>query len=556
MHTSTQKKEAILSHISDMFFIAFMCNNSLSANTQKFITDMAHAYRITDDEINQCFQHMGQNNCTAPHSEDDRLLFIRHLLTVALMDGSLQPEQQAFAADVCKAYGFHNTKDMVTRYAQQIIREYQNDVKGTHNNDAISEEEYQKDLSHRIREGKICLERYQIPSAFDYLVYPALADATARKLFSRIIYNVYPLFMLRPEQTRLLQTLAEQGHGIAQYAWGRYHLLVRPCNNSLELAAQWLKAAMNHGIADAKLSYALMIRDGLLGMADRDEFLRLREQAYNDDSTQAFVNTINELIYGSPYTRPDPMEVISIMQDILTDEQGNECTDSLKVEPVYYNLLGRAYQATGQNQKAEHAFINAIQMGHYESMRNLILLTCYDSEYKPVNIMALKEYTRIGCEHNDAASYSYRPDIPGRSTAQIREDLETACRLGDDDAPYLLGCYCYYGEKGFPTDYKQAWKWFSLGTRYNSSACYAMLATMTDEGHCPYPKDTAAFAACCRLNALRLGDPDQLEAVIEAYDRGLLSAYREEIEKYHLPLYQDLLREQQDEDDGRYDAWV
>lgn len=556
MSSQDPKKAAILSHISDMFFIASIHNNSLSAHAQEFITNAARAYHLTDRELQQCFHNMGNSSSAVPHSEDDRLLYIKQLLVTALMDGSIYPEQQAYAADVCRLYSFNNPEDMVVRMARQIIREFHNDSSGIADDDTISEEEYQKNLSLRIREGKVCLERYQIPSAFDYLVYPALADATARKLFSRIIYNVYPLFMLRPEQTRQLQTLAEQGHGIAQYAYGRYHQLVRPCDNSLELAAKWLKTAMDHGIADAKCSYALMIRDGLLGMADHDEFIRLRNEAYKEESIHAFCNLTNEIIRGTTNTPADPEGMIDILEDILLNEQGQECTNSLLVEPIYYNLLGKAYQATGQNKKAEHAFINAIHMGHYESMRNLILLTCYDSEYKPVNIMTLKEYTRIGCEHNDAACYSYRADIPGRSTAQIRQDLETAYRLGDDDAPYILGSYCYYGEKGFSTDYKQAWKWFSLGAQYNSSACYAMLATMIDEKHCPNPKATHAFAAYCRLNALRLGDLDQLEAVIEAYDRGMLSAYRKEIEKYHLPLYQDMLREQQDEDDGRYDAWI
>lgn len=298
-----------------------------------------------------------------------------------------------------------------------------------------------------------------------------------------------------------------------------------------------------------------MIRDGLLGNADHDEFCRLREQAYEDDSTQAFVNTINELIYGSPYTRPDPMEIISIMQDILTDEQGNECTDSLKVEPVYYQLLGKAYQATGQNKKAEHAYINAIQMGHYETMSLLIYLICYNDDGQLTNLLALKEYTRIGCEHNDAGSYCCRADIPGRSTAQIQQDLEKACLLGSDTAPYLLGCYYYYGEKGFAVNHNKAWKWFTAGTRYNNADCYAMMATMIEEGNCPQ-KIPDNFAALCHLNALRLGNSDQLQPVTEAYNRGELNTFRNEIKKYYLPLYNTSPHEDREDDDGRYDAWV
>ena len=59
------------------------------------------------------------------------------------------------------------------------------------------------------------------------------------------------------------------------------------------------------------------------------------------------------------------------------------------------------------------------------------------------------------------------------------------------------------------------------------------------------------------LQALRLGDTEMLETVVDSYEHGHLTDFAAEIEKYYIP---ELARQRQEkyddwDDDGRFDAW-
>ena len=87
---------------------------------------------------------------------------------------------------------------------------------------------------------------------------------------------------------------------------------------------------------------------------------------------------------------------------------------------------------------------------------------------------------------------------------------------------------------------------------------YTMMAKMIAEGRAPGQYDET-FQHMCELKALRLGDEEQLDAVVEAYKAGALTEYAAEIEQYYLPAYEEkheLDDMYDEEDDGRYDAWA
>ena len=99
-----------------------------------------------------------------------------------------------------------------------------------------------------------------------------------------------------------------------------------------------------------------------------------------------------------------------------------------------------------------------------------------------------------------------------------------------------------------------------------------MLAHMIEEGNHPSSCDPDKQHEF-EIRALRLGSPDMLNKVVDAYKNGFLTAYAAEIEKYYIPLVEsqetlgnDGSAEDPDgdngldgddypDDDGRFDAW-
>ena len=413
-----------------------------------------------------------------------------------------------------------------------------------------------------ITKGAECLMDNDMSGAFEQLFYAALADETARKLFMCIPRGVYPSFMLTDEQVAEMKKVADKGYAIAMYALGRYHLLVQPDDDSLDKASDLFVAAAKGGIGEALLGTALLYRDGHFGEADFDRYISLRDEAIEQGSVKAFYMKAKDIINGTNGYEADPKQVLDEFSDIVKDATGEANKDIFVFEPEYYDLLGRAYEALGDIDKAEEAYIQAVSMGYYESLAQLIYMMCYDEDGNLVEKEMYDKYIEIGCEHNDAYCFTLRGDIKdedyealdprekAKKTAQIKADLEKAYDLGDNIAPLILGNNYYYGSLGFEKNNEKAWKWYNSGAVYSSPSCYDMMATMIEDGNCPRKYDEE-YRAYCVLCAYRLGDDDRLEDVVIDYQNGLLDNYKDEIKKYYLPRYEDMAPD----DDGRFDAW-
>ena len=65
---------------------------------------------------------------------------------------------------------------------------------------------------------------------------------------------------------------------------------------------------------------------------------------------------------------------------------------------------------------------------------------------------------------------------------KIKEDLEAALELGNGDAAYYIGLYCYTGSYGFEKNPKEAWSWFSRGQDLESGLAYLGTLKMIEDG--------------------------------------------------------------------------
>ena len=81
-----------------------------------------------------------------------------------------------------------------------------------------------------------------------------------------------------------------------------------------------------------------------------------------------------------------------------------------------------------------------------------------------------------------------------------------------------------------------------------------MAAEMIENGDAPKPYGQEE-ADYWYLQALRRGDDDQIDKVVEIYRMGGLTDFAEEIETLYEPKYEGPWDEPED-DDGRWDAWA
>ena len=554
-------KRAKMAHIANLISLASI-DGEISENEKNFVVKMAQVFGLTQEEFNQCFKDSDNLIIEVPKSDDDKVEYLKNVVVMMMADGHIDEKEREFAEYLAEEFGY-NGKEAIDIIIEDLMNKSQmgksTEKPKEEGETGMTEEEFREELHRRITKGAECLMDNDMSGAFEQLFYAALADETARRLFMRIPRGVYPSFMLTEEQVAEMKEVADKGFAIAKYALGRYHLLVQPDKDSLDQARDLFAAAAKGGVGEAILGTALLCRDGHFGEADFDEYISLRDEAIEQGSIKAFYMKAKDIINGANNYEADPKQVLDFVSNIVKDATGEVNEDIFGFEPEYYDLLGRAYQVLGEIDKAEEAYIQAISMGYYESLAQLIYMMCYDENGNLVEKEMYDKYIEIGCEHNDAYSFTLRGDVKdeefealnprekAKKTAQIKADLEKAYDLGDNIAPLILGNNYYYGSLGFEDNNKEAWRWYNMGAVYGSPSCYSMMATMIEDCNCPRKVDDG-FRAYCVLCAYRLGDDDKLEDVIIDYQNGLLDDYKNEIEKFYLPRYEDIAPDEEDPD--------
>ena len=401
--------------------------------------------------------------------------------------------------------------------------------------------------------GKEALENHDIVKAFDYLFLPALADERARNLFLMIPNTFVRLHLLTDAQVALLKDYAEQGEAVAQYTYGRYLYIVRPDAQWLDHADACFKAAEKAGVADAIAAQSLLMYEGYYGFVDIEEGNKMILKAVALHSVLGSRIHLRDLLFGDGYKDADPQIVVDKVKKMFPFESN----DIEEVNPMYYEILGDAYEKLGNKREAGIYYNKAINMGYCEAFGGYCHLYAddLDTEEKKNSYLDL---VAEACESGAPDGYVYKAvylmgeydeaENQSEITAQIKENLETGARLGNRIAPYFLGSAYYYGNYGFEEDVMAAWKWFLEGKKRDDAMAYVAMAQMIEDDYNPYEvdDDTASF---CRLMALRQGESEQLPKVVKAYRKGELSEFAEEIEKYYIPRYEALPEEEREEDD-------
>lgn len=418
----------------------------------------------------------------------------------------------------------------------------------------------QEKLLEIIDDGYTKIVHNDYSAAFDILFIPALTDESVRSVYMILPRTTYPIFMLTDEQIALVKQKSEEGYAVAQYTLGRYCFLVRKNDDSLRKAKDLFKKAMDQDFAEAIFSYARMLIHNMderceegIYYDDRPEFkefVRLREVAMQKGSVGAFCSWAWDKL--NDVADKDPESLINILKE------KNPPTDD---KPELYFWLGRAYEKTGEKDKARDAYFNAISSGYYHAVSDVIFVDYCDDEGNFIRGNALDEMVGFGIKNNDAFSYlikalmemeDYGEADPSQQKAiheSIKLNLEKSFSLGCNISAFYLGNHYRDGNFGFDEDKEKAWIWYLDGFCHDDVNSYAALADMYENGDAP-DGITEYFKAFCNLMAYRLGDNDRLVKVIADYKAGKLNEYKDEIEKYYIPRLTNEDVDFEDEDDG------
>lgn len=417
--------------------------------------------------------------------------------------------------------------------------------------DSMTDQEFQDTILRQTDLGQQALEKHEISKAFDYLLIPSLFNARARRLFLMIPNTHTRLFLLNEEQVARLKETSDQQYPLHQYAYGRYLQILQPDDNAIGEAIKLFEAAKDD-VPDALCALAYLVKDGHCGQVNLRKYNELLDQAFQKDSMLANRKICLRRIYGQDGVEANPQFVVDSINKML---EGEESEDIAVVDPVYYMTLGSAYNELKDLEKSEKYFLKAIRMGQYEAYYRYCLM--YDECSKADEKEKQETYLAMldeGCKHDDPGCYFFRAlfnmehyedfgkKAQKRKTVEIKTDLETAIKLGYDNAPYLLGRAYYYGYYGFKEDNTEAWNLFTEGSHREDPNAFTMLAQMIYDKTNPYevPDGLKCFY---ELSALRRGDDDRIMVVMDYYFSGRLDYARDEVYSIYMSKYEKTKKE-------------
>ena len=337
----------------------------------------------------------------------------------------------------------------------------------------------------------------------------------------------------------------------AKFVLGRWHIVLRPRENSLELAEKYIREAVDAGIADAYNTLSIMYANGDTAedRVDLEESARLRDEAIKRGSEAAKMRYARNRICGILLAPEEPAKVAKEVEQLLQDG-----TD---VNPEWYSVLGYAYDTLRKGAQAKKMYEEGIKHG---SLRCYYELAYWFQQHGKEEefVKTMEAGMNAGCGfcytlHADLDEEEFQkktPELQRHFTRYIKDHLQRGLKLADGTCAYWLAYNYFYGTLGFEADSKEVARYIEKGMSWGDISCYNFIADILEMGT-PSDQDKKD-AAVYRLKALRLGDESAQSKVIIAYRRGLLEKYQDEIEEYWLPDdYDDY-----EEDDGRWDPYV
>lgn len=553
--TISPDKRSMMANIINLMTVAYL-DGTVSDEEKQVIGDIAQEYGLTQEEFEFCADKAeadmkeGKAVVEVPEDDNAKVVFLRNLVMTMMCDGRIDENEENFVKFITEKFGF-KPDEMVEYLINSIADEFSGKT-GDITTEGNEEEARKKEIANAIALGKEALDSHDIRAAFDNLVNPAHLDRDALALFLRIPDNEHWIRLLSEEQVDLLKEYAEKGYAVSQFALGRYYQVVEA---SYDEARDLFIAASKAGLTDATAALAIMYRLGQFGEIeiDKDKYLQSLQDACSQGSALANHQLLKAEILGLDGVEARPQEIIDGIKKWLN---GNESEDLQVINPIYYELMGLAYQVLDDWKTAAEYYMKCVRMGYVEVYPDYLILSSYNQNYELIDEEGYYKGIETGCQIGipycflmratlNKDRYDSTDDEKEKEALHksIAQDLTTASNRGDGNAALQLAYHYYYGEYGFEEDNNLAWGQCLDATSMNMADAWSMLVqiVLDDNGPDNLPNN---FVAYCRLMALRLGDQDQLIPVVIAYRSGGLGKYKNEVEKYYLPQYNALSDEE------------
>lgn len=500
-------KNTKMAHIINLMSIAGIDGN-ISEEEKNVIIKIAQNMGLTEDDFNTCIEAWQQVDeskleTIVPKDDADKYEFLKNMVLVMMVDGEIEDNERAYIAGLAEQFGVDG-EEAVDELIKIVYDEYFGD------NDESEEEDVFEDVDDesQIAMGKSNLEFKEVVEAFDELFMPACRNADALQYFLVIPDTDTRLFMLTEEQLEKVKMMADKGFGVAQYVLGRYHFVVKPDDDSITKAVELFEAALKNNVANAYAALAQLNLLGYYGQIDIDSYNKTLDKAIEEGSALALKMRMEDIVFGRNDMEMNPKKVIDYLKDnFLKDDES-----VAEMYPYFYEVLGDAYNKTGNKAKAAECYEQAVDLGYFEAAYKQ-----HSVKLEGLNPMAREMYNMViemECESDRPGCFILHAMLLGEAyegqdadkrketSKKIIEDLEKDYTLGMGEAATKLGDIYYLGEYGIKRNIRAAWDWYYRGTLREDGEAFAGMANMVKDGNCPnnLPDN---YLEWCQTNAKR-----------------------------------------------------
>lgn len=492
-------KNTKMAHIVNLMSIAGIDGN-ISDEEKNVIVKIAQDLGLTEKDFDACieaFQQIDESKLETivPDDDEDKYSFLKNMVLVMMVDGEIDDNERAFIAGLAEKYGVDG-EEAVNELIQIVYNEYFADDEDEDEDNDDYEEEFDEEILNN-------------------------ADIDTR------------LFKLTDEQIEDIVRMAKDGKGNAQYVLARYHLVVKPDDESTDRAHELFVLAAENGVANAYAGLAQMLMLGYIDPDSCDDYDSLIEKGIEEGGMMALKMKLEDLIYGNNGYNSDPKKVIKFIENDIFGEDEDEM--ALKY-PYFYVVLGDAYNKVGNKAKAAECYEQAVfsDMKEASYQKNAVQL----EGMNPLAKEMFETVIDMDCDDDVPGCFTLRAQLLGekyeeqdkeqrKETAQkIVEALEHDYKIGFGAAATKLANIYYLGEYGLKRNMTFAWNWFYRGTLLEDADAFKGLAMMVKDGNSPHEVPDG-FLEWCQDSAQRRskGAPDMYFIAVIKPD-GNAVAYR------------------------------
>ena len=503
-------KNTKMAHVVNLMSIAGIDGN-VSESEKNVIIKIAQNFGLTEADFDACIEAYQQIDETkletiVPEDDEDKFEFLKNMVLVMMVDGEIDENERAYIAGLAEKFGVDGDEavdDLIKIVYDEYFADDEDDEEedeDEENNEPGEDDEYEEEFDEEILNN---------------------ADIDTR------------LFKFTPEHIADLKFMADSGSGDAQYVLGRYHLWVKPDDESTDMAYELFKSAAENGVGNAYAGLAQLLTWGYIDPDDCGDYDSLIEKGIENGGMMALKMKLEDMIYGCHGHKSDPKKVIKFIEKEVFGEDEDEMAFKY---PYFYVVLGDAYNKIGNKAKAAESYEQAVfsDMKEAAYQKNAVQLEGMNPMAKEI----FESVIDMDCDDDVPGCFTLRAKLLGekyeeqdneerKETAKkIVEALEQDYKIGFGPAATMLGNIYYLGEYGLKRNMTFAWNWFYRGTLLENAEAFKGLAMMVKDGNSPHEVPDG-FLDWCEVSAQRRskGAPDMYFIAVIKPD-GCTVAYR------------------------------